>query len=338
MRSIRSFAEELNGIAKYYAIGRLQSIRREIKSLKRRAGNLLFSDKTIFDEWAYHHGGRTELQFNIGFDGTGDKSAVKSLRYGLAFSFETNRSMPDISLLEAKVPLFNEFLLQYPRKYAGMQMWNWNKAVRSKETNPAPIPNALVRPGVFVFLGLIQPVENADSESILCAFDDLLPLYQYVESNGKVPLADVVPGKPFDFRSGAKFEKLSTKANKKAEIVDVALKHNAMQAKLIGLLSEQHGDTSVTYETNSGNGSRVDVVLKQDGGYSFYEIKPYPSPRACIREAIGQLLEYSHWTGGIGASRLIIVGPSELDADGKVYLDLLRTKYSLPIEYLSVPI
>jgi hypothetical protein len=44
-------------------------------------------------------------------------------------------------------------------------------------------------------------------------------------------------------------------------------------------------------------GGRIDLVVRTGEGYEFYEIKTYGSARACIREAIGQLLEYAMWPG-----------------------------------------
>jgi hypothetical protein len=39
----------------------------------------------------------------------------------------------------------------------------------------------------------------------------------------------------------------------------------------------------------------MDVVVRLGIRYWFYEIKTALSARACIREALAQLLEYSYW-------------------------------------------
>ena len=36
--------------------------------------------------------------------------------------------------------------------------------------------------------------------------------------------------------------------------------------------------------------TEIDIVVNEGGEYSFYEIKTYPLLRACIREAIDNLL------------------------------------------------
>jgi hypothetical protein len=64
MADIRSIANEINSKAERYQIGSLQEIRKLLKGFKRRPGRTLFSDQTIFDTYAFHHGGRSEIQFN----------------------------------------------------------------------------------------------------------------------------------------------------------------------------------------------------------------------------------------------------------------------------------
>ena len=66
--NIPDIANKLNELAPPHPIGKLQDIRTQLKKLNRRPGDKIFSTQTMFDDWAFHHGGRTELQFNIGFE------------------------------------------------------------------------------------------------------------------------------------------------------------------------------------------------------------------------------------------------------------------------------
>ena len=116
----------------------------------------------------------------------------------------------------------------------------------------------------------------------------------------------------------------------------MALRHNALQLKLYQLLVAEFDESSVGTELPTENGTRIDVVLKHSSGLWFYEIKTFHSPRACIRDAIGQLLEYSHWPNGIAAKKLIVVGEHTLDSEGSQYLETLHRLFSLPIEYRQV--
>jgi hypothetical protein len=332
MTDIRTIAKELNAKAERYQIGGLQELRKEIKGFRRRPGRRLFSVKTIFDKYAFHHGGRSEIQFNIGFDG----SDGQVLRHGIAFSFETNRTLPDIDVLRPQVRLFNEFLTLYPDRYARMRMWHWDAHGRSSNYMPSSIPSERVAKNVFVFLGLMNSIDRVDTDEILRDFDDLLPLYVYVISNGSQPPVEVVTRTSFRFTPGCTIKKLKTTAHAKDDPVDVALRHNALQLKLYQLLIDEFGEESVGTELPTGNGTRIDVVLRHTSGLWFYEIKTFNSPRACVRDAIGQLLEYSHWPNGVAAKKLIVVGENPLDSDGSQYLTTLQRLYAIPIEYRQV--
>ncbi|MCH7688163.1 MAG: hypothetical protein IH899_16025 [Planctomycetes bacterium] len=115
---IYAIVAELNGRSDDYAIGGLQELRKTIKNFSRRPGKHIFSDQTTHDDWAFHHGGRSELQFNIGQDGSGGTM----LRHGIAFSFEPSQTLPTIDPLKPKVRLFNDFMQLYSDKYADMRM------------------------------------------------------------------------------------------------------------------------------------------------------------------------------------------------------------------------
>ena len=332
MTDIRTIADELNANAVRYQIGGLQELRKELKGFTRRPGSALFSDQTIFETFAFHHGGRSEIQFNIGFDG----SDGKALRHGIAFSFETSQTLPDINDLRPQVRLFNEFLTLYPNRYARMRMWHWDSDGRSAEYMPSPIPSERIANKVFVFLGVMNSIDRVDTDEILRDFDDLLPLYRYVISNGSKHPVDVITEASFSFKSGCTIKKLKATAHTKGDPVDVALRHNALQLKLYQLLVAEFGEGMVGTELPTGNGTRIDVVVKHAKGLWFYEIKTFHSPRACIRDAIGQLLEYSHWPNGTAAEKLIVVGENPLDSDGATYIATLQKQFSLPIEYRQV--
>jgi hypothetical protein len=66
------------------------------------------------------------------------------------------------------------------------------------------------------------------------------------------------------------------------------------------------------------------------------QIKTALSPRACLREALGQLMEYAYWPGAFEAKRLIVCGESALDGDGETYLSQLKNRFTLPIEYEQI--
>ncbi|MEZ6096884.1 MAG: hypothetical protein R3C03_22130 [Pirellulaceae bacterium] len=98
---------------------------------KKRFTRSLFSWQGIFHDFGYaiHDGGRSELQYNIGVDDNGE------LRFGVAFSFETSRTVPDVSILGAKARRLNLFVGEYPDFFDGLDIWAWandEKVVLSK--------------------------------------------------------------------------------------------------------------------------------------------------------------------------------------------------------------
>jgi hypothetical protein len=95
----------------------------------------------------------------------------------------------------------------------------------------------------------------------------------------------------------------------------------------------KYGKENVGTESPSGVGTKVDVVIRRKNGYRIYEIKTALTSRVCLREALGQLLEYAFWPGSQEATRLIVAGENALDEEGAEYLRRLRKRFSLPIEY-----
>ena len=198
---------------------------------------------------------------------------------------------------------------------------------------PSAIPSERVKNGVFVFLGKRFPIDELDYDRVLTDFDRLLPLYRYVESNGSLQPTSVFDNRPFSFTPGCTVKPGQTTAQLAQDPIDVMLRHNLMQEALYEKLVTKYGADNVGTELPSGVGTRVDVVVRHPDSFWFYEIKTAHSPRACIREAIGQLLEYSYWPKAQEAAKLIVVGERPLDSEGEAYLALLTTRFSIPIEY-----
>jgi hypothetical protein len=89
----------------------------------------------------------------------------------------------------------------------------------------------------------------------------------------------------------------------------------------------------VATEQANGAGARIDVALRLGLDYWFYEIKAALSARACVREGLAQLLEYSFWPRVQEAARLIVVGEPALDQDTSAFLARLRDQFALPVYY-----
>jgi uncharacterized protein YbdZ (MbtH family) len=328
---IRTLADAVNARASGYSIGNLQSLRAELKQLKRIPGSAIFSSQTVFDEWAFHHGGRSELQFNVGLE----NSAVgEVIRYGLAFSFETSRSLPSIEVLVPKVALFNEYVRENRDLLSGFEMWHHQDGSSYAKRVATPITPDLVREGTFVFVGSYALSNAIEADDVLEVFDQLLPLYRYVESGGVASQSNDA----FDFHPGNSKKKREATGSATERALSITLRHNELQEDLYNQLCDELGADNVGTEISSGTGGRIDIVSRDTGNFTFYEIKVGRSIRAIIREAIGQLLEYSLWPGASRPAGLVIVGEPPLDEAARTYLRALNDASPIPLSYRQVSI
>ena len=135
-------------------------------------------------------------------------------------------------------------------------------------------------------------------------------------------------------------------APKKTGVVPVApaktggmaqLLHNELQTALYNSLVKKYGKDAVGTELPTGSGTAIDVVVKTAKECWFYEIKVAKSVKAVIRQAIPQLLEYAYWRkDNKVADRLIIASKFKLTTDAKEFLDLLSTRFKLPLYYEQI--
>jgi hypothetical protein len=339
--SLASIIKEINKRSKSHLIGRLPEFRKRAKGLSRIPARNIFSLQTTFERYAFHTGGRKELQFNVGYEGQGRQ---RRLRHGVAFSFKRGQTLPDPAILLPRVRRFNKFLASNPKAFSDLKMWQWGKdKERSKNKSPAPIElsgKLLVRDSVFIFLGRLQPADKIDYELILSDFDRLLPLYEFVERNS----VSVDDQDSFETVGGFKFEprdidKIThTTATIIGKRLKVDLHENRLQSALRDCLGSIYGSKNVSPEqlisTMRGYLYRADIMLRRRGNeYWLYEAKAASTARHCIRQALGQLLEYSFWPGHQEATRLIVVGEAPLNREASQYLSRLRKEFLLPVEY-----
>ena len=108
-----------------------------------------------------------------------------------------------------------------------------------------------------------------------------------------------------------------------------------MQAKLFSELQEQYGREHVWLETDF-----VDARVESKKELIYFEIKTDLDPRAVIRQALGQILEYAYHPARIGRrpDSLVIVGRSALGSEDEAYLKSLCGTFCLPLSYRVVTI
>jgi hypothetical protein len=108
--------------------------------------------------------------------------------------------------------------------------------------------------------------------------------------------------------------------------------HKKIQNAVANLLKNQYTDLQLETSTNDSGKERVDIkgFSKSEKAWHFFEIKTVSAKR-CIREAIGQILEYAHYPNEDRANKLFIVGPESADEQDKLYIQHLRKKYNIPV-------
>ena len=143
---------------------------------------------------------------------------------------------------------------------------------------------------------------------------------------------EFAPRKPGEIPSG----------NSKKQGQDPALishNHKIIQQIVYDRLVASHSKNRVSCELPMASGNPADIVVQTaEDQYEIYEIKTEETSRECIRQAIGQLLEYAFWPRSPAVNRLFVVGPVKLDSEAENYLQSLISNFQLPIEYLYQPL
>lgn len=330
--NIKEIAEKLDELSSDYEIGNLQEIRKNLKNLSRRASSTIFTSNTISeDQWAFHYGGRKELQFNIGFEEEG-------LRYGVAFSLETSRTLPDINLLFPKILKLNSLIIGQPELFFDYKMWYWQDHKRCETSNVFQIDEKLTKNGTFIFIGKIMDPENIDYHEILRTYDDLLKIYIEVENESYSKIHNTsLENNEFVFVKGKTNLPQNTNYTRTQQQIIVNARHSFLQEQLYNRLVSAFGENCVGME-NYINGKKIDIVLKTKNVLIFYEIKTSNTAKQCIREALGQILEYTYYDSKKIAQKIVIAGEYPIDVKTRKYLQFLNSEFNLPLQYHKIKI
>lgn len=148
-----------------------------------------FTTRSIKETYAFHRGGRREIQFNFGLSQAPGKEV---LRYGVAFSLETAQDVPDpVNIFTSKIQLFNEFVENNNSYFDGYLMWVHDKdSVYHIFNGVEKIPKRFIEEGNFIFIGKyfdkeLSKINENDIRKILSTFEYLYRLYLYVEDSEK---------------------------------------------------------------------------------------------------------------------------------------------------------
>lgn len=329
---IQDVVAQMERLSGEYEVGGLQSLRVQLRQLSRPGTYSLFGRGVSDEGYAYHSGGRDELQFNVGFE---PHAAGERIRAGVAFSFEPSRSLPDVSVLRPLAKRFNDFIELNADSFLGAMMWHYQNERRSADYRPTVIQEELLQPATFIFLGMSRPLEAFDPRWALAAFDRFVSMYRFVMTASEtVPTLE--PPRPFVFTPQRIMDgPRATMATTEAQSFNVDLRHRGLQAQLCDYLARKLGPENVAEEASIG-GFRADVITRENGELVIYEVKTCGTARACLREAMGQLLDYGFWPQSIRPIRLVVCGEPALDADGVAFPALLNASFPAKLEYRAI--
>lgn len=104
--------------------------------------------------------------------------------------------------------------------------------------------------------------------------------------------------------------------------------HNTIQNAFARYLEEKYPNDRVKTERQ-----RIDIWRKSDTGFYIYEVKPYHTAYACIREALGQLTDYAFSKASSRITYLIVVGIAKPSQWEMKYIRFLKENLGLHFSY-----
>ena len=140
----------------------------------------------------------------------------------------------------------------------------------------------------------------------------------------------------FVFKPGHNAGKSNTKRSYSDHKGGVSLFHNQLQTELYKQLAKAYGAENVGTEIQCGSSNRIDIVIQNKRKYTFYEIKVLKSAKICIREAVGQLLEYAYYSNKLDIDKLVVVSHHPLGNEDQEYIERLNQRFNLNLDYLQV--
>lgn len=112
--------------------------------------------------------------------------------------------------------------------------------------------------------------------------------------------------------------------------VFVGLVHNVMQNRFMKYLEQTYPDDLL-----SGEKRYVDARRLAGEVLYLYEIKPDASVYTCIRQGIGQLLDYRFQDRSGKDKVLVVVGQNEPNSDDQRFIDYMRETLRVEFQYLA---
>jgi len=106
--------------------------------------------------------------------------------------------------------------------------------------------------------------------------------------------------------------------------------HNLIQNKFLEFLKDKYKESKI-----GGERRYIDAFMLDNEKLFLYEIKPFASPSLCIREGIGQLLDYTYNIKTEKSIILAIVGPETPNENDIAFINFVRNSFKIDFKYIS---
>ncbi|HXR46134.1 MAG TPA: hypothetical protein VN784_01730 [Candidatus Limnocylindrales bacterium] len=127
-------------------------------------------------------------------------------------------------------------------------------------------------------------------------------------------------------------EKNTTTQTRRGALSYIAVqKHNMLQEALKNKLIEKYGKANVFMEHDF-----VDIKVIQPDKVYFYEVKSSAYAGECVKEALGQILSYTHRDSDKRPKHLIVAGQYEPNADEAEYINYVKRNLNLIFDYEKI--
>lgn len=165
-------------------------------------------------------------------------------------------------------------------------------------------------------------------------------LLQIIQSNSKLVIGNHIKPKLLS-NSRSVVTRKNYKERTETEATTFNMIHGKIQERLEKKLKKNPEYVLVTLENGFENlYYQIDLLGKKENEhYDIYEVKPYSTALACIREALGQILHYNFLLeeGDYTVDKLIIVGQAKITPDELLYLKFLKKFFSkTTFDYLNI--
>jgi hypothetical protein len=107
--------------------------------------------------------------------------------------------------------------------------------------------------------------------------------------------------------------------------------HNIIQNKLRNKLIAEYGESCVACEKNY-----IDLTLTYNDTITLYEVKSDAYAATCIRQALGQIIQYAHRIDATKKIKLYIVGQYPLKSNEIPYLEYIKNNFKIDLDYMNI--